>query len=249
MGLIAISPIDQQPKIKIYRNSDGSLKGDCSICFNAPESVQMALELLDGGYLRLNTKITVAKAQFQKKEGDDDTGHEVKRVRPALSHAQIKVAQSINKQALAWNEDDDLGVTKKRALKIIVLEGMFSVEEAQSDAFMAELELDIVSECEKCGLIEKITVFSKNVRGVVIVKFSTAFAAQECVRILDGRFFGGRKVKAYFWDGKTDYSVPLSEEQAAAAEAEEQARLQEFGDWLDNEQEDLPDELKLRVEH
>lgn len=249
--MIAISPIDQQPKIKIYRAPDGSVKGDCSICFNAPESVEMALNLLDGGYLRIGTKISVTKATFQKKEaaGEGDEGHDAKRSRPNISHAQIKVAQSINKQALAWNEDDDLGVSKKRALKIIVLEGMFTVEDASNDEFMQELEVDIVTECDKCGDIEKITVFSKNPRGIIIVKFSTAFAAQECVRLLDGRFFGGRKIKAYFWDGCTDYSVPLTEAQASAAQAEEERRLQEFGDWLDKEQEDLPEELRLRVEN
>lgn len=210
----------------------------------------MALELLDEGYLRIGTKISVTKAEFQKKEGvGDDNGYDFKRPRPTISHAQVKVAQSISKQALAWNEDDDLGVSKKRALKIIVLEGMFTPAEAKSDKFMAELEQDIVSECEKCGSIEKITVFSQNPKGVVIVKFATAFAAQECVRILDGRFFGGQKVKAYFWDGNTNYSVPLSEAEAVAAVAEEEKRLKEFGDWLDKEQEDLPDELKLRVEN
>jgi HIV Tat-specific factor 1 len=213
----------------------------------------MALELLDEGYLRIGCKISVTKAQFQRREGGEEeagAGGEqaAKRSRPNISHAQVKVAQSISKQALAWNEDDDLGVSKKRALKIIVLEGMFDLEDVKDDKFMDELEADIVSECEKCGAIEKITVFSKNPRGIVIVKFGTAFAAQECVRILDGRFFGGRKIKAFFWDGKSNYSVPLSDAATAAAEAEDEERLKEFGDWLDHEQEDLPEELKPRVE-
>ena len=62
------------------------MKGDCSICFNAPESVEMALELLDGGYLRIGSQISVTKAQFQKKEGlgDEDGSSDVKRARSKI---------------------------------------------------------------------------------------------------------------------------------------------------------------------
>jgi hypothetical protein len=33
-----------------------------------------------------------------------------------------------------------------------------------------------------------------------------------------------------------------------AAEKEEDARLDEFGDWLDKDQEDLPEEFQLKTE-
>jgi hypothetical protein len=36
---------------------------------------------------------------------------------------QVKVAKSAIKQALTWNEDDDIGVSKAAALRIVVLEG------------------------------------------------------------------------------------------------------------------------------
>lgn len=38
----------------------------------------------------------------------------------------MKVARSAIKQALTWNEDDDIGVAKAAALRIVVLEGMLS---------------------------------------------------------------------------------------------------------------------------
>ena len=83
---------------------------------------------------------------------------------------------------------------------------MFSPDNFSDEAFSQELEGDIASECGKCGEIEKITVFSKNPRGVVIVKFSTNYASQECVRLMHGRFFGGKKLRCYYWDGSTDFS-------------------------------------------
>ena len=151
------------------------------------------------------------------------------------------------------------GVSKKRALKIVVLEGMFRPEDSLSDpTFFEDLERDLLQECEKLGEIEKITVFSKNPRGIVIIKFSTSFAAQECVRVMDGRFFGGNRLRCTFWDGVTNYSVPDMSSQAGvngsaalngtAVEAAEEARLDAFGDWLDKDQEDLPEEFRLRVE-
>lgn len=43
---------------------------------------------------------------------------------------------------------------------------------------------------------------------------------------LHGRFFGGRQLECFYWDNKTNYKVKESEEQT-------QARLKEFGDWLE----------------
>jgi HIV Tat-specific factor 1 len=252
VGLIALNPFDQQPRIKLYREADNTLKGDCSICYNSATSVQMALDLLDGGYIRPNAKISVCRAEFQKREtggvdGDDTVAK--KRARVPASQAQKRVAKNAISQALAWNEDDDVGVSKHKALKIVVLEGMFTLEEISDDAFLEELEADIATECEKFGGIEKMTVFSKNPRGIIIVKFATAFAAQECVRVMNGRYFGGRKIRSFFWDGATNYSVSASAAEAeAAAEEEEKERLDEFGDWLDSQQEELPEEFALHVE-
>lgn len=54
----------------------------------------------------------------------------------------MKVARSAMKQALAWNEDDDIGVKKAAALKIVVLEGMFSPTDFESQpSFEEELQV------------------------------------------------------------------------------------------------------------
>lgn len=152
-----------------------------------------------------------------------------------------------------------VGVSKRRAVRIVVLENMFDPAESNTDpCFFQDLETDLLEEGKKCGPIDKITVFSQHPKGVVIVKFATSFAAQECVRIMDGRFFGGKKLRCMFWDGVTNYSTPVNgsvqqegnsgSRERAGGEDEDASRLDEFGDWLENEQKDLPDEFKLRVE-
>lgn len=43
-------------------------------------------------------------------------------------------------------------------------------------------------------------------------KFGTAYAASECVKVFDGRFFGGRKLSCHFWDGVTNYTIKEEDE-------------------------------------
>ena len=205
----------------------------------------MAIQVFDGGFIRPNCKITVTKAEFQNISNNDTALS--KRVRPSVTRAQIKVAQSAVAQALAWNDEGDIGISKRQGLRIVVLEGMFHPHDFNDPSFSDELEADIATECEKYGEIEKITIFSKNPRGVVVVKFKTAFAAQECIRAVHGRFFGGNQLKCYFWDGTTNFSqVPASV--IEQEEKEEEARIDEFGDWLEKEQENLPEEFQLKTE-
>jgi HIV Tat-specific factor 1 len=49
--MIAINPVDQLPKIKLYSDEDGQPKGDCSICFHSEQSVETAVNFLDEGVM------------------------------------------------------------------------------------------------------------------------------------------------------------------------------------------------------
>jgi HIV Tat-specific factor 1 len=296
VGLIALSPYDQQPRIKIYKevdtNNETVCKGDGLLCFAVEESVKLAVEILDGGYIRPNYRISVTKASFDQQQhhhhhdsttaGASTTNNPAQQTLmkpPVISQTQIKIARTAMKQALAWNEDDDIGIANKSsALKIVVLEGMFSQQEIQKltsiqppnhphtttttttttddnehplvEQFFKELEEELTAECqEKFGEIDKLTIFTKNPRGIVVIKFKTAFAAEECIRIMNGRYFAGKRLKSYYWDGVTNYSIVIqSKDDEEEIEKDESKRLDEFGKWLDEQQEDLPEELRLRVE-
>lgn len=144
-----------------------------------------------------------------------------------------------------------------KGLRIIVLKGIFSISRSQSssstedenieqlsDEALNQIEQELRSRCSSFGAVEKITIFSKNRDGVVIVKFSQPAAASEAVGSLDGTIWGKetRRVIATFWDGVTDYSV--REEEKERKESEK--RHEEFGEWLDNQE--LPEEFRLQVE-
>jgi len=252
VGLISISPFDQQPQIKLYRDDHDRLKGDCSLCYNAKESVDMAINILSGGYIRPSKQIIVTKADFKQSL---NTEKEQKRPRSNLNEKQIKTAYRAMKQALVWNEDDDSGVSMSTALKIIVLEGAFSLEELHSIPNYDEvIEKNIAEACSRFGDIDKITLYSKNPKGILIVKYKTSFAAQECIRLMNNSDFHGKVMKVYFWDG-TDHSIVRASHGDGTRtdyeieEDEEVKRLKEFGSWLEKAVEDeLPEELRLQTE-
>jgi len=67
-------------------------------------------------------------------------------------------------------------------------------------------------ECAKLGPVLTVKIFEHNPEGVVVVKFEEGRAAQKCVEVMNGRYFGGNKLEVFFYDGWTNYSVEESEE-------------------------------------
>lgn len=69
-------------------------------------------------------------------------------------------------------------------------------------------------------------VFQGSPFGAVAVKFRDCADAEKCIEVLNGRYFGGRRVEAEWFDGVTNYKVKESED-------EEKKRIEQFGDWLE----------------
>jgi len=110
---------------------------------------------------------------------------------------------------------------------------MFDAKElAGNGALIGELQLDIMEECEKLGKVEKVQVFDKNPEGVVLIKFEDTKAADKCLLLMRGRFFAGRQVVAEFYDGKTNYAAQID---SIAADKEKERKLNEFGEWLESD--------------
>ena len=57
---------------------------------------------------------------------------------------------------------------------------------------------------------------------------------------MSDRFFDGRKLKCYFWDGKTDYKKVQESNDVL------QDRVDKFGDWLEGQE--LPEEFQIKKE-
>ena len=60
---------------------------------------------------------------------------------------------------------------------------------------------------QKVGQVSKIDFFRENPRGYCKIKFVESYAADECIKLMENRFFDGRKLSCIYWDGKTDYKL------------------------------------------
>lgn len=99
---------------------------------------------------------------------------------------------------------------------------------------MLEIKEDIWDECAKLGNITNLVLYDGEAEGFVKVRFGDpdGFAAAErCVKLMNGRSFDGRVVKAEIWDGKTKYRK--SKTARGDEDEEELDRLDKFGDWLE----------------
>lgn len=237
-GVIKLDPDSKLPKVKLYRNPDHSLKGDASVSFLFPESVQQALVLLDGDQIRYNFPVSVEEAKYDSTnkashainnhngDADDDADDsdaakpKVKRKHAVAARAKLTVHEQ-QQRALSWDED----VYKKRH---VILSNLFVPKEIDPDdlEFYSDLKADVRRECEKLGRVESIHVFEGSPTGTIAVKFADWLGADRCVRTMTGRRFDQRTIVAQYYDNKTDYAVGESADARAARDAA-------FAKWLD----------------
>jgi len=76
------------------------------------------------------------------------------------------------------------------------------------DATKEELKQDVMTECQRMGEVDRVTVYADNEEGVVMVRFRGEEAADECIRVMDGRYFAQRKLSAHKW-GMQGYPTGL----------------------------------------
>lgn len=77
-GVIMKDPRTRKLKIKIYRNENGEAKGDATCCYVKIESVEMALQILDGWKYN-GHEIHVEKAKYELK-GEFDPSKKKKKL-------------------------------------------------------------------------------------------------------------------------------------------------------------------------
>lgn len=113
---------------------------------------------------------------------------------------------------------------------------MFTPDEIEKDpAAILDIKEDIREECEKLGEVTNVQLFDKEKDGVVSVRFGNAEASKACLRLMDGRMFGGQKVEAYISDGSEKFkkSKAKKAEIDEGEENEEDERIDKFGEYLE----------------
>merc|ERR1712157_305552 len=105
-------------------------------------------------------------------------------------------------------------------------------------SYFQSLEKEIYNTCATYGNIEKITICSKHIDGIVIIKFTQPHAASNVLNDINNKqiFFNNnnKNIIGLYWDGVTDYTTNSSVENYEKEKKKEEERLDEFGNWLEN---------------
>lgn len=221
-GMIMMDPDNGQFKIKLYRNEDGSLKGDGRCCYIKVESVDLALNILDG-YLYKDKSIHVERAKFQMKGTYDPS----KKPRKKKGKEKEKLKKKIEK-LFDWRPEKIRGMRSKYE-NVVIISNMFDPIEFERDpSLIMEYQRDMREECSKCGEVKKVVVYDRHPEGIVSVSFKEIEQADECINMMNGRWFAGRQLKAETWDGRTKYKIEESAE-------EMEKRLKQWDKFLEGE--------------
>ncbi|KAJ1926363.1 hypothetical protein IWQ60_003849 [Tieghemiomyces parasiticus] len=209
-GLIMEDFETKRPKIKLYTNEDGTPKGDALITYFKPESVPLAINLMDDAPLRPGggDNLRVSEAEFKIKESASaDGGNSEARAKVDARKKKMRLQQMEKK--LTWFESEEPTISEKHR-KTVILKHMFDPAEFDEDpTLLLDLKEDIRHECEKLGEVTVVKLFD----------------------LMNGRWFGGRQVEAAIFDGKGKY------EQSNVKESDEQTaeRLEKFAAWLEED--------------
>jgi HIV Tat-specific factor 1 len=227
----------------MYNDADGNFKGDALIVFFKPQSVDMAIMLLDDSEFRFNAsgttsgkmRVQAADSSYKKTNYDADAGTKAADApagdrsgpTPAGNKRQdqdrqkiIKKTQKLDAKLADWDDDEPSNVypeTKNPSKwdKVVILTHMFTPEELEEDpAALLDIKEDIREECAKLGPVTNVVLYDLEEEGIVSVRFQTVEAAEACVARMHGRAFDGRTVEAYFATGREKFQKSKKNEEA-----------------------------------
>ncbi|KAI9851805.1 MAG: hypothetical protein M1838_002663 [Thelocarpon superellum] len=264
-GVIAEEIDGRNRRIKLYGDEQGQLKGDALIVYFRPESVELAVQMLDDTDFRFGEAGPSGKMKVQPA----DFSYKNQQEAPAKSNMKdkkkiMKKTQKLNNLLADWDDDDPSALleTSSRWDKVVILKHMFTLEELEEDpAAILDIKEDIRGECAKLGDVTNVVLFDLEPAGVASVRFGTEDAAKACVRVMNGRLFAGSQVEAFVATGAEKFKKTSTRkaefgdddggeggerEAAHAAGAaggaggteEERKRLDQFGTWLESQEQE-----------
>ena len=235
-GVIAEELESGRPRVKLYTDAaTGRFKGDALVVFFKPQSVDMAIMLLDDTDFRFGSesatkmRVQAADASYKKttaaaapagptggaETSTTTTTPSTSTNSKADKAKAIKKAQKLSAKLADWDEDENdalaalhpnLAPKGTKWDKVVILRHMFTLAELDEDpAALLEIKEDIREECAKLGPVTNVVLYDAEEEGIVSVRFKTAEAAEACLQLMHGRAFDGRTVEAFYATGKEKF--------------------------------------------
>ena len=225
-GMVDVDVRSGKPKLKLYRDSEGNVKGDGLCTYVKVESVGLALQILDGATLG-SKEVKVERAKFEMKGDKYDPKLKPKKLRKK----ELEALKRKHEKMFAWAPDKLRGERSKRD-KVIVVRNLFDPDEFVTDATrILEYSSRLREQCSKFGSVGKVVVYDKHPEGIAQVFFRSPEEADLAISMMNGRMFNQRVMKAETWNGKEKFKVEETEE-------EEQERLSNWDKFLNEEEEE-----------
>lgn len=227
-GMIFRDPKTKKTKVKLYTEPDGQLKGDGLVHYIRIESVQLAIDMLDG-YEVHGRKIKVQRAQFQMR------GEYNPKLKPKRNKQDKEKLKKLQDKLLDWRPDKMRGERGKHE-RVVIIKNLFEPEIFENAVdLIIDYQNNLRDECSKCGTVKKVVVYSCEAEGVAEVRMADPDEADLVVQMMHRRYFGKRMLSAELWDGKTKFKRQETEDESSQ-------RLSKWDEFL--EQDDANDEVK-----
>lgn len=222
-GMIMRDPRTRKTKLKLYREPNGELKGDGLCHYIKVESVELALNVLDGYEIR-DKKIKVERAKFEMR------GEYNPALKPKLTKAEKQKLKETQQKLFDWRPEKGRGERSKHE-RTVIIKNLFEPKIFDENVeLIIEYQNDLREECGKCGTVRKVVIYDRHPDGVAQVTMADPEEADLVVQLMNARFFGCRRLLATTWDGKTKYKIFETEE-------EQKARIDKWNEYLKSEEE------------
>lgn len=226
-GMVMRDPHTKKWKVKLYAEPSGQLKGDGLCHYIRVESVQLALDMLDGYDVHGRT-IKVERAKFQMR------GEYNPKLKPKKKKKDKEKMKKMQEKLLAWKPEPLRGERPKHE-RVVILKNLFTPETFDNKVdLIIDYHNMVRDECAKCGKVKKVIIYSSDPEGVAEIRMNDAEEADLVVQMMHKRFFGQRTLTAELWDGQTKFK-------ANETEAEATDRLSKWDEFLEKDDDDDED--------
>lgn len=156
------------PRIKMYHDEEsGAFKGEALVVYFKPESVDLAIQLLDDTYLRASKgmctgpRMQVERAEFRPEPSDGGAEKKPRELSEAERKNLKKRMTKMNHKVNDWDSgSEDEQPKAPSAARTLILKKMFTLAELDEDAtLLLDLKQDVREECESFGEVTNVVLW------------------------------------------------------------------------------------------